>query len=317
VRESRALLELLRKKLGTPDEHPGSYISLSPLNGGSPGPGNEQSLKKAALRCYYDADISWQLRLRRNGYYDTYLPDGTELINRLLLEGNERAEFVASRLPGVRSNGNRNASSMSIVDETDLIQWIKKQLHVFDPADPMSFSAPYSFGIPENWRAERNLLPPPFAPAFKLKGFEEIRFPPTWGEAGGEAYWSVAYLFWLDAGQKIDETVLQESFQLYFDGLVMIGGGTVSHNIPLGKRVPTRVHIKRTTPEPDDAETYTGEVNMLDYMAMKPITLRLTAHLKRCDAKAQFPLFLELSPQPFENEVWHDLKRMKRNFRCE
>ena len=52
-------------------------------------PGNEQFLSKVAVRLYYDTDIEWELKNRRNSYYDTYIPDGSEMVKRLLLEGNE------------------------------------------------------------------------------------------------------------------------------------------------------------------------------------------------------------------------------------
>lgn len=134
--------------------------------------------------------------------------------------------------------------------------------------------------------------------------------------AGSEEYWSLAYLFWLDAGQKIDAAVLQENIKSYYEGLIVTGGGPVRHNIPADKLLPTRVSIQKVKAEPDDGETYSGTVDMLDYMAMKPIRLNFMAHVKTCTDVKHFPVFLELSPKPFEDGIWVDLKRMKRNFKC-
>ncbi|HTI12716.1 MAG TPA: hypothetical protein VL832_29290 [Puia sp.] len=317
VNDAKFFMGLLDKGPGSPEAHPEQYASLSPFLNTQTGPGNEQFLRHVAVRLYYDTDVEWQLKFRRNSYYDTYLPDGAELINRLLLQGNNKAEFISSRQPGMRSNGNRNPTALSIVDETDCIQWIKKELHVFSPSNPMAFSGPYSFGVPDRWRIERSSFPPPFAPKVKLTGVEEIRFPPGWGVAGSEDYWSVAYLLWLDAGQKIDEAVLQENLKIYYDGLVITGGGPVPHNIPKDKLVPTRVHIQKIKAEPDDVDTYSGTIDMLDYMAMKPMTLNYMVHVKSCNDKGHFPVFLELSPKPFTDVIWHDLKRMKKDFTCE
>jgi hypothetical protein len=57
-------------------------------------------------------------------------------------------------------------------------------------------------------------------------------------------------------------------------------------------------------------------VDMLDYMAMKPIRLNFMAHVKSCSDTKHFPVFLELSPKPFEDGLWYELKRMKKGFKC-
>lgn len=316
VGEARFMLDRFNREQGSLSEHPDHYTGLSPFVTAAESPGNEQFLRPVAVRLYYDTDMDWQLKTRRNGYYDTYLPDGAELIDRLLLQGNKKAEFVASKTPGMRSNGNRHVAAYSIVDETDCILWMMRELHIFSPSNPMAFVGPYTFVAPDRWAVERSGFPPPFAPGVKLTGVEEIRFPPGWGVAGSEEYWSLAYMFWLDKGQKIDADVLRENIKSYYDGLIVNGGGGGPRNIPKDKLFPTAVHIQRVRPEPDDADTYSGTVDMLDYMAMKPIRLNFMAHVKTCSDAGHFPVFLELSPKPFEDGLWYELKRMKRNFKC-
>lgn len=316
VGDSRFLLDRFNKEQGTLSEHPDHYTSLSPFTTAATSPGNEQYLRNVAVRLYYDTDLDWQLKTRRNGYYDTYLPDGSELIDRLLLQGNRKAEFVASKQPGMRSNGNRHATAYSIVDETDCIQWIIRELHIFSPSNPLSYVGPYTFGVPDGWRIERSAFPPPFAPAVKLTGIEELRLPAGWGVAGSDGYWSAAYLLWLDAGQKIDAGVLEENIKIYYDGLIATNGGAVKNKIPADKMVPTRVSIKKVATEPDDVETYSGMIDMLDFMAMKPIRLNLMGHVKSCGDVKHFPVFLETSPKPFGDGFWNELKGMKKRFKC-
>jgi hypothetical protein len=288
----------------------GGYETLSPFNGADPGPGNEQALRHAAVRLYFDTDIEWQLSERRNGYYDTYLPDAAEMVNRLMLEGNKRAEFISSRQPGMRSNGMRRPSAYNIVDEVDCIQWIIKTLHVFTPSNPSVFQGPYHFGLPEGWRIERYTFPPPFAPDVQLKGIEEIRFPPGWGVAGSNDYFSVSFLLWLDGGQIIDEPTLQEMFRRYFDGLIKTG---IAQNAR-DKIVPTKVQIKKIKPEPDDLETYAGTIEMIDYMAVKPLRQNVLVHIKICADRTHIPVFFEMSPRPYDDVLWTDLKRRKQQF---
>jgi hypothetical protein len=126
VGDAKYILNELTINYGNYIDHPEKYIQLSPFNMESKVAGNEQFLKNVPVRLYYDTDISWELKNRRNSYYDTYIPNGSELVNRLLLGGNNEAEFISSKQPGFRSNGIRNPHSWSIVDEVDCIQWINK-----------------------------------------------------------------------------------------------------------------------------------------------------------------------------------------------
>src|SRR5579859_2440672 len=105
VADGKILLDLMTKDIGAFPATPDTYQYLTPFNKDLVSSGNEQSLVSIPLRLYYDADIQWQLANRRNSLYDTNIPDGSELINRLLLLGNARAEFVSAKMPGVRSNG--------------------------------------------------------------------------------------------------------------------------------------------------------------------------------------------------------------------
>ena len=87
VGDAKFITDILNKNIGQPIDHAEQYIQLSPFSYAATAPGNEQYLKHTAVRLYYDADIDWQLQVRRNSYYDTYMPDASELINRLLLQG--------------------------------------------------------------------------------------------------------------------------------------------------------------------------------------------------------------------------------------
>ncbi|HMH23583.1 MAG TPA: hypothetical protein VK563_17475, partial [Puia sp.] len=276
VGDAHAFLDLMNKELGTPADHPENYRRLSPfareqdaVAAGAAGGGklgNERWLFSVPLRLYYDADINWQLNARGNSLYDTNIPDGSELINRLMLAGDKKAEFISAKQPGMRSNGNRNASSLSIVDETDCIQWIKRTLHIFDPNNPLSWMPPYKLIAPAGWTVEHAWFPPPFAPGVKLKGMEDIRFPPGWGDATSEEYWSVAYLLWLDAGQPIDAAVLQNNLTIYYNELTTGGAGRRGYEITADMAVPTQVTIRKSKAEPGDLETYTGTIHMFDYL---------------------------------------------------
>ena len=298
IEDARIELEMMKKEQGALGEHADQYAQWTPFDHTSETPGNERWLRHVAVRLYYDADEEWQLKARRNGYYDTYLPDGSELINRLLLQGNDRAEFVAAKQPGVRSNGERNPFAFSIVDEVDCIQWIMKELR------------PYTIPIPDGWRREPYSLPPFFAPEVKFQGSEEVCLPSGWGVAGSPEYWSVALLWWLKGGQKIDAAALQENMRAYYGGLVVSNVDPVKQD----KMVPTKVEIRAIKTEAGDVSTYAGTVDMLDFMGMKPIRLNFLAHIRDCGDPGHIPVFLELSPKPYDDPIWDQVKQVKKRF---
>jgi len=124
--EAQYVSELMTKEIGTPKENKATYDRLTPFNVKLKKPGNEQYLKDIGVRVYHDIDVVWQLQNRRRSLFDSNALPASELINRLMIMGNEKAEFMQAKQPGVRSNGIRHTHSWSIVDETELVLWVKK-----------------------------------------------------------------------------------------------------------------------------------------------------------------------------------------------
>lgn len=124
VNEARFVQDLMRRNLGHPEENEEAYQQLSPFNMQAKS-GNEVLLKNLAVRVYHDVDIAWQLKNRRRGARDGNYLCASEMINRLLILGNQRAEFIQASYTGYRSDGRRHPHSWSIVDEVECIQWIK------------------------------------------------------------------------------------------------------------------------------------------------------------------------------------------------
>jgi hypothetical protein len=81
------------------------------------------------VRTYHDVDISWRIINRNQTVHGSNYEVTAELINRLVLMGNSRAEFIQTFQTGYRSNGQRHPHSWSIVNEVELIQWMNKLIH--------------------------------------------------------------------------------------------------------------------------------------------------------------------------------------------
>ncbi len=301
VGDGKYLMDAMTKTYGTPGEHPEIYRQLTPFNRTSVGPGNERYLQHTAVRLYYDTDIEWQLQNRRNSYYDTYMPDGSEMISRLLLAGNKEAEFVTGR-QGWRSNGARNPDALSLVDEIACIQWLKKTLNMYDP---ITWVAPYKLDIPLGWSTERFAFPFDFAPQIPYMGMEEIRFAPGWADGSSEEHWAYAFLWWLEGKPQLTAQKLAMHLQDYYTGLV--GRNIASRKIPGEKLVPVKAELKTISAAPGDKATFTGTVTMLDYLTQKPMTLNVVIHWKDLHQADRSAVFFEISPRPRDHRIWTQL----------
>ncbi len=309
VGDANYYIGTMTKENGTIYSHPEKYKFLSPFSKADTVAGNERYLKDVAVRLYYDTDAEWQLKNRRNSFYDTNIPDGSEFIKRLLLLGNSKAEFVASKQPGMRSDGLRHPNSLSIVDEVDCIQWVKKSLDLFDAA---TWVPTYYLPAPTGWDIERFLLPPDFAPQMSYTGIEDIRFMPGWGKPASEEHWAYSFLWWLKGKPKIDAAVLQISLHDYYTGLVT--RNIISRNIPSEKQVSVVVAVKKIKPVLTDLETYSGTVKMLDYHTQEPIVLNCLIHVKDSNGTNHTAVYFEVSPQLLTHPVWKKLHQIGEQF---
>ena len=131
VNEANFVQPIMETELGgTPASNLKNYVAHSPFYAASSEQGNEQFLKSIPVRVYHDMDVVWQLQNRRRSLYDNNALCSSELINRLLLMGNNQAAFIQSDRKGYRSNGMRHTHAWSIVDEVECIQWVKAILEI-------------------------------------------------------------------------------------------------------------------------------------------------------------------------------------------
>lgn len=129
MNEARNIQQQLKDEFGgTPANVPATFIAHSPFDVNSKQPGNERFLKNIPVRSYHDTDLVWYLNNRRRGVRDTNVYASSELIARLMLMGNEKAELMISNGTGYRANGTRHPHSWSIAEPVELVNWIKSNL---------------------------------------------------------------------------------------------------------------------------------------------------------------------------------------------
>jgi hypothetical protein len=311
VADAKFIQDVLTKKLGPFPENAAKYAAMSPFSNDATSAGNEKFLKDVAVRLYFDTDIEWQLQNRRNSYYDTDMPDATEMIKRLMIAGNNEAEFVSSKHPAIRSTGLRNPYSWSAVDEVDCIQWAKKELKIFNP---YNYFPAYDLPVPDKWGVEKFALPPGFAKQIPLRGVEELRFFPGWGDTTSEEHWSYLFLWALDGNPDINAKSLQENLNYLYSGL--LARNVEPRKIPKEKLFPVEVNIHDAKIFTGDSKTFAGTVHMLNYINQTPMVLTLKIHLKDCPDKTHRYVIIEVSPKPEGHFTWQKLDQLNADFKC-
>ncbi len=125
VEEAVGAIKLINADYGIPRENISTYGKLTAFSMNKEYGQNEKYLKNIAVRTYHDVDIAWRIKNRNQTVHRSNYEVTAELINRLVLMGNTKAEFIQTFQTGYRSNGQRHPHSWSIVDPVELIQWAK------------------------------------------------------------------------------------------------------------------------------------------------------------------------------------------------
>lgn len=124
VEEAERAIALIKSDYGVPLENISTYAKLTAFSMNPTYSQNEIFLKNTAVRTYHDVDIAWRIINRNQTVHGSNYEVTAELINRLVLMGNTKAEFMQSFKTGYRSNGQRHPHSWSIVDEEECVRWV-------------------------------------------------------------------------------------------------------------------------------------------------------------------------------------------------
>lgn len=126
VEEAVRAMGHIKSDYGVPRENISTYAKLTAFSMNKGYCQNEIFLKNMAVRTYHDVDIAWRIINRNQTVHGSNYEVTAELINRLVLMGNDKAEFMQSFQTGYRSNGQRHPHSWSIVNEIEFMQWMKE-----------------------------------------------------------------------------------------------------------------------------------------------------------------------------------------------
>lgn len=124
VEEAERAMRLIKEDHGDPRVNSAYYANINPFSMDIKNGENEKYLSHTAVRVYHDVDIAWWINNRNQTVQGSNYEVTAELINRLVLMGNKKAEFMQSFGTGYRSNGQRHPHSWSIVEPVDCVNWI-------------------------------------------------------------------------------------------------------------------------------------------------------------------------------------------------
>ncbi|HTI07518.1 MAG TPA: hypothetical protein VL832_03145 [Puia sp.] len=308
--EAKMIIDSLDAQIGPPTPDLAKYRQVSPFLASDTTPGNEQALVHVAYRTYHDVDVEWALKYRQQSIYDRNMLNASELVNRLLLLGNTQAEFVSSPIHGRRSNGQMHPHSWNIIDEIDLISWIREKLD-FYPGDA---AKRYTYNV-EGWPREVIVFPMDFAPALPYKGYEDLRFAPGFSDAASEEKWAYTFVWWLDGVYSFDEKILQQNLEAYYSGLTR--SRAVADKDDLKAYFPARVAVRKTATVSGDLSTYGATLHIFDALVTKKSgDLYMKIHVKACSDSHRTILVFEASAFPTTQPLWNKLDKINADFGC-
>lgn len=155
---------------------------------------------------------------------------------------------------------------------------------------------------PDDWRAEQIPFPLSFAPSIKFNGYEDIRFAPGWSKADSPEFWTYKMVWQIDEDPQLTEERLADLIETYFDGL----SRAVAQG---GKRDPDTLQ-KPVAVFMRDGDSFRGRLRIYDAFTTKD-WLYLNARIQKSKRGDKHLVSIEMSPKPFDHEVWTTLKMVR------
>ncbi len=173
------------------------------------------------------------------------------------------------------------------------------------------------------WKGERIPLPPPFAPAMKLKGIEEIRFAPGMFDAASDTFFTYALVFSVPKDQQLTPQMIQQEILEYYRGLagaILKGKGV---DADTGKFTFKLEQAKEATGTPEKvpasakAIQYHGELTWVEpFVTAKPQVLHFEIQSWADPVRSRNYLFVCTSPKAIgdSDATWKELRTIRRTF---
>jgi hypothetical protein len=171
-----------------------------------------------------------------------------------------------------------------------------------------SFTAHFTWPIPEGWVPQGEALPPPWDATFPFIGAEELRFPPGWVDPASDEWWSYDFLIWIDSGPEVTAGTLEGALVSYYSGLVECATNPDCDPNHFAARLRRLVDTPRL-------DLFAGSVDIFDLIGT-PITLNLLMTSLVCPESNHRAVLVSASPLPRLEPMWAKLIDLQLQFRC-
>jgi len=129
LEESKLMQRALPLQLdGSPNEVPENYIMASVFSKSAADGGNARHYKGIPIILYCEPDMNWWIDQRSATYYDINAYDIVGFVRELRSMGNKDVTLITTSNKGFDRKGNRKPHSWTIVDEPELMSWIRAHL---------------------------------------------------------------------------------------------------------------------------------------------------------------------------------------------
>jgi len=127
VDESTWIVDTFESEFGKADSNFVHFENASPFMTASSELKNASNLKDVKLRFYSEPDTTWWWENRHTKYEDMNAFSIEKFSIKLKkIYGTANVEYITTENKGYRKNGTHHPHSWSIVNQTDLIKWIKE-----------------------------------------------------------------------------------------------------------------------------------------------------------------------------------------------
>lgn len=165
---------------------------------------------------------------------------------------------------------------------------------------------------PENWQSEIIPFPLGFAQEIDLVGFEDLRFAPGWNDPNNQEFWTYMFVWYVDMGLPMTENKLTEYFNMYYDGLMGVDDNNKSDTTNLNQLDKTLCLFVKTS------EGFTGKMRTYDRFFTKDyITLNIKVKESFCPETNKQIIRCNISPKPFNQDVWGIFDEVKLDIKCD
>jgi hypothetical protein len=165
---------------------------------------------------------------------------------------------------------------------------------------------------PENWQEEIIPFPIGFAQEIDLVGIEDLRFAPGWNDSTSQEFWAYTFVWYVEPTKPMSLNKLTEYFNLYYDGLMGIDGKNENRAPDSPALDKTICHFVQTD------WGFTGNMRVHDGFFTKEymiLNIKVTDYL--CTKTNMQVISCDITPQPFDHEVWGIFDQVNLAVECE